>query len=566
MKPAIFIQIAAYKDPELLPTMKDAVAKAKHPEALRFGICYQGTKDSPDFEAVSSFPNCRVIWVEPEAADGVCPARAMTQSLWQGEPYTLQIDSHMRFEQDWDETLLAMHRACGPKAILTAYCDAYQPDMSLSPNPRAYTLGADYFNLYGSLMLLARICLEGISAPVPGAFWSGHFSFAEGQVITDIPYDPELYFHGEEISYAVRAWTHGYNLFYPNQAVCRHYYERTGRTTHWDEHPAWFAKDMLSQQRVRRLLGMEPGEADFGRFGLGTQRSLEEYQAFSGVDFAAKSFSAKAFNGWYGDALPPHPAKNIVKPTARGEILFVTAFLEMGRENWAHFQRSSRLYRAWFSTLASLENLELVCYYEKDRWKELPRGNYTLRDFQKEDTFFRDYYEAEKEIMQNQAFRAWIGNRRANPEHSKPDYSMMTHCKANFLRRARQQYPGHSHYAWIDFGIAREPMAPDTRFDWRPLMDEKIHMQVFGKPEEYPSDPRELCRRSPDALSASMIVIPERLTEWYEEAYERELRENHRLMIADDEQNIMLRMAQKYPDKISADPVKGWYDFFMRAY
>ena len=41
----IFVNIASYRDPELLPTLKDCIAQAKYPERLRFGICWQRHKD-----------------------------------------------------------------------------------------------------------------------------------------------------------------------------------------------------------------------------------------------------------------------------------------------------------------------------------------------------------------------------------------------------------------------------------------------------------------------------------------------------------------------------------------
>ena len=37
----IFVQIASYRDPELLPTIRDCIDKAKYPENLTFGICLQ---------------------------------------------------------------------------------------------------------------------------------------------------------------------------------------------------------------------------------------------------------------------------------------------------------------------------------------------------------------------------------------------------------------------------------------------------------------------------------------------------------------------------------------------
>jgi len=40
------------------------------------------------------------------------------------------------------------------------------------------------------------------------------------------PYDPGLYFHGEELSLAVRDFTHGYDLFHPTRDILWHSYSR----------------------------------------------------------------------------------------------------------------------------------------------------------------------------------------------------------------------------------------------------------------------------------------------------------------------------------------------------
>ena len=43
----IFVQIASYRDPELIPTIEDMLAKANNPEALTFGICWQYDSSEP---------------------------------------------------------------------------------------------------------------------------------------------------------------------------------------------------------------------------------------------------------------------------------------------------------------------------------------------------------------------------------------------------------------------------------------------------------------------------------------------------------------------------------------
>ncbi len=563
MSSDIFIQIASYCDPELLPTIRNALAQAVHPEKLSFGICFQQSAESPEYKELICIPNCRVIQIEPENSKGACWARMLTQSLWQGEEYTLQIDSHMRFADGWDEMAINMLKACGERAVLTAYCDEYVPAKPPKEHWTAYTLAAHLFSYYGALLLCCGVRIENAPCPVQGAFWSAHFSFSKGKFIEDVPYDPNLYFHGEEISIAVRAWTKGYNIFYPNRAVCCHHYNRIGRSLHWTDNSTWYTRDVLSTQRMRRLLGVEKGGEDFGKYGLGTERTLAQYEKFSGVNFTEKSISDNAYSGWYSDA-PPRTGTKTEVPAQ--DIIFVTAFLEIGRGSWTDFRRSKSLYYKRFSRLAGFKNIKLVCYAEEQMWSELPSGDYSLRKFDKKDTFFDAYYDEEKAIMESDAFKKLIGARVLNPEHSKPDYSMMTHSKANFIRRAKAQFPSHEYYAWIDFGIVRQPVEPDTLFDFSRLLDDKIHMQVFNVPDNFSSDPITLCRESPDALSASMFVVPSSLVEWYESTYEEELKLNHHMQIADDEQNIMLRIAQKYPDKICADIVEGWFDFFLKSF
>ena len=108
MKPTIFVAIAAYADPSLPRTLGDAVSLAHAPDCLRFGICWQ---DDPahlvELDAFRRDPRFRFIDRTTTESRGGPWARNLAQSLWRGEPYTLQIDSHMTFEPGWDRALIA---------------------------------------------------------------------------------------------------------------------------------------------------------------------------------------------------------------------------------------------------------------------------------------------------------------------------------------------------------------------------------------------------------------------------------------------------------------------------
>ena len=122
-KPKIFVQIASYRDPECQHTVKDLFEKATHPDRIYVGICWQFIKseDKHLFEIPSPRPRqMRITEIDARETKGLAWARSLVQKLLLDEEYTLQIDSHMRFEPGWDETLISMLAECdSKKPILT---------------------------------------------------------------------------------------------------------------------------------------------------------------------------------------------------------------------------------------------------------------------------------------------------------------------------------------------------------------------------------------------------------------------------------------------------------------
>jgi hypothetical protein len=105
-KPTIFVQIASYRDPELIFTLKSLFETAKHPERVFVGICNQIDLDSDKDFIAEPYPyknNVRELIVAAKESKGVCWARFEAQKFFNNEDYVLMIDSHMRFVKDWDE-------------------------------------------------------------------------------------------------------------------------------------------------------------------------------------------------------------------------------------------------------------------------------------------------------------------------------------------------------------------------------------------------------------------------------------------------------------------------------
>jgi hypothetical protein len=311
----IFIQIASYRDPQLIPTIKDAISKAKNPKNLVFSIARQFHPDDK-FDDLSEYKDderFRILDIPYEESLGVCWARHLTQQLYQDEEYTLQIDSHMRFEKNWDKTLIDMIKGLQKKGykkpLLTGYVSSFDPDND--PQGRVnvpWRMAFDRFIPEGAVFFLPETIpgWENLKEPIPARFYSAHFCFTLGQFSKEVQHDPEFYFHGEEISVGVRAYTHGYDLFHPHKVVIWHEYTRKGRTKQWDDDKTWGEKNSRAHSKNRRLFSMDGevyDENEFGEFGFGKERTLRDYEKYAGLLFSQRAVQQYTLDKHY----PPNP-------------------------------------------------------------------------------------------------------------------------------------------------------------------------------------------------------------------------------------------------------------------
>ena len=296
----IFIQIASYRDPQLIPTLKDCISKAKSPENLVFAIAWQHSKDDvwDNLDEYLGDNRFKITDIPYEQSKGACWARNQLQQSYTDEEYTLQLDSHHRFIENWDEELINMYEDLKNKGhekpLLTAYISSYDPDND--PDGRVMTpwkMNFDRFIPEGAVFFLPASIdnHKELTEPIPARFYSAHFAFASGSFVKEVPHDPEYYFHGEEISIAVRAYTWGYDLFHPHKIIAWHEYTRKNRTKQWDDDKFWGNKNSSSHLRNRKLFEMDGlvKDIDFGVYDFGKVRTVEDYERYAGVSFKKRA-------------------------------------------------------------------------------------------------------------------------------------------------------------------------------------------------------------------------------------------------------------------------------------
>jgi glycosyltransferase involved in cell wall biosynthesis len=305
----IFIQVASYRDPQLIPTIESALENAKHPENLVFGIARQYHPDDK-FDDLSKYKKdkrFRILNIPYSESNGACWSRNQIQQLYKDEEYTLQIDSHMRFAKDWDVEMIKMitdlQEKGYPKPLLTGYVSSFDPDND--PQARVqepWRMSFDRFIPEGAVFFLPETIpgWQNMTEPVPARFYSAHYCFTLGQFAKEVQHDPEFYFHGEEISIAARSYTWGYDLFHPHKVLIWHEYTRKGRTKQWDDDKKWVDKNNYSHKKNRALFGMDGEEPmDHGIYGFGPERTLKDYERYSGLLFSKRAIQQETIDKKY---------------------------------------------------------------------------------------------------------------------------------------------------------------------------------------------------------------------------------------------------------------------------
>ena len=317
-RPTIFVAIASYKDPLLAKTVEEALAKAQWPERLRFGIVDQclATTRWPTLRGALA-KQIQYLWMDPLMARGTCFARALAQQLYAGETLYVQLDAHMAFPWHWDawvtETLLD-RMAVSDRCVVSSYPPSMEwqgEDAKIAQHPIGtviqHRLNATAAFDSRGIYLDFEATQHNRTTPIRGHHLSGAVILAPGRFVECFPYDPWMYYLGEEQTLALRLYTHGWDIWHPVDNPIGHKYndhqDAAIRPVHWSDDPAGerpIAHEVWQQgsyRRQRRLVAV-PGFG--GVYGLGSVRSLADYAAWTGIDYVARTIDWEKARG-----LPP---------------------------------------------------------------------------------------------------------------------------------------------------------------------------------------------------------------------------------------------------------------------
>lgn len=287
MTEKIFVSIASYRDDECSKTLQSLFDNAKIWNRCYIGICQQNNKIDEDclinVKNDNDYKrNIRIIRISYKDAKGPTYARFLCSSLWDGEDYYFQIDSHTSFRKDWDEKLINMikeikYRNLSSKPVISHY-PIDRDNIEKNEKQVPHIKSAEY-DEQGILKLSTAGYIDTNNDYLKTCYMSAGMFFCEAKFLNEIPFDPNLdyLFMGEEILTSVRFYTYGWDIFTPKENIIYHEYTRANKPKYHDDNKDKF-DNRKAIEKVKSILNKDnDNEEKYNDYGLGKIRSLNDF-------------------------------------------------------------------------------------------------------------------------------------------------------------------------------------------------------------------------------------------------------------------------------------------------
>jgi hypothetical protein len=299
----IFVSIASYRDADIQNTIDNLLMTANHPERVYIGVYLQFDSDLDRDCTVRVQPRVSIMSIDATDATGAGSARSQAQKMYNNEDFFFQVDSHMRFAMNWDTKLIEMHERAsdmGQKnVVISTYPLPFTPPNAYN-EPRYVVIKPKAFDVDGVMLQNSGMFPLNNQDLIKNPFISAGMLFSSGSIVKDVPYDPHIPFTGEEIALGLRLFTHGYDVYIPNQVVAYHNYNMAPeRPRIWKDQKNHDKRSYNGRTRVKWLCGQEYEEVstevliEIDKYGLGNKRSLAQFEFFSKINFHEREWCGK---------------------------------------------------------------------------------------------------------------------------------------------------------------------------------------------------------------------------------------------------------------------------------
>lgn len=242
--PKILISMIAYRERQLDVSVRDCYEKADNPGDLIFSIVSEQSREELHAD-LSFIPAEQLIYRKYDLSKyrGVLWSRDKTTEVSVDYDYILYTCGHNLFAQSWDTVVVQEYEkatAKDPKALITVSGPEYEMlgDWSISLESRAGrvknyyrpSINPDY--VPGHSFPAVELVPE-TDYVYEDFYWQGSWVFGPKQYVDEVPLDPDMNYHGEEIYVTIQTWCRGWR-FYATPKIL--YYHNTYKEYPDEEH------------------------------------------------------------------------------------------------------------------------------------------------------------------------------------------------------------------------------------------------------------------------------------------------------------------------------------------
>jgi 2-polyprenyl-3-methyl-5-hydroxy-6-metoxy-1,4-benzoquinol methylase len=297
----IFVNIASYRDPLLEKTIRNLFDTKSPNNNIFIGVFEQTVvEDSLESTAPDLINRMDVRYkrIDPKHGMGVGWARFNNALQYKDEDYYFQVDSHMQFDQDWDEKLIEDFKMASEKhggtnkIIISAACKNFEiieDRVCLHTHPTPKTTRVRYFDYDKGTNLLAAHgdMIEGTNDVEPAIHICAGNLFTHGNWVEEVGPDARMYFSGEEQMLVLQSFLAGYHIYHPREMITYHFIGSGDYITKvWKE-------PVISEQEYGE--SVEKSYKYWNRYLKSvSKKDLKKFYEYSGVDYINQSLDERA--------------------------------------------------------------------------------------------------------------------------------------------------------------------------------------------------------------------------------------------------------------------------------
>lgn len=232
------------------------------------------------------------------------------------------------------------------------------------------------------------------------------------------------------------------------------------------------------------------------------------------------------------------------------QLVYVSAFLDIGRKDWKQFKRTYSDYLNCFQHILNLflnsstEKFKLILFLDDTYSININHPNisivYINEDFMDTLPLWKRL-NRERYVLNSKIYKETFKERLCYPENSNAKYTLINHCKIDFVCKA-MEYIDSEYYCWVDFGYCKNiENIPQTFLDIEKLDKNKINFSLINPLDEKDNDIMYTMLNAPEKFGGFFFFGSKSNLIRYQRLYHcihYKFQENY---FVDDDQHLALR-------------------------